>query len=101
MVAPAVVTRTTASPRVDRSSADRLDTRTMCTAVAMRTPASAASGIRPTKGAATSTATSRTAACVRAASRDLAPDLTLTAVRAIAAVAGTPPKSGTTRLANP
>ena len=36
-----------------------------------------------------------------AASRDLAPDRTLTAVRAIAAVAGMPPKNGTTRFARP
>ena len=38
---------------------------------------------------------------VTAASRDRAPVRTLTAVRAMAAVAGMPPKSGTTRLAMP
>ena len=43
----------------------------------------------------------RTRAWVSAASREPAPERTLTAVRAIAAVAGTPPNSGVARLATP
>jgi len=98
IVATAVMARTAASPRVERSSAARLETFTICTAVAMRTPASAARGISATHRAATRTMTSSTSAWVRAASREVAPERTLTAVRAIA---GMPPKSGAARLARP
>ena len=45
-VATAVRTSTTASPRVERSTARTLETSTIRTAVAMSTPARAASGIR-------------------------------------------------------
>ena len=70
-------------------------------AVASSTPASAASGIFETRGAAAKTITARIAAWVRAASRELAPVRTLTAVRAMAPVAGTPPNSGAAMLARP
>ena len=53
---------------------DRLDTSTMPMAVAMRTPARAASGITPTHGDATSTTTSSASDWVTAASRDRAPE---------------------------
>ena len=69
--------------------------------MASSTPASAASGMRATSGAAASTITARTTAWVSAASLEPAPARTLTAVRAIAAVAGTPPNSGAARLASP
>jgi hypothetical protein len=79
-------------------SADRLGTRTISTAVAIRIPASAARGICATHPAATSTTTRSRSAWVRAARRDVAPDRTLTAVPAIAAVAGMPPNSGETSV---
>ena len=50
-----MIARTAASPRVERISAARLETRTMWMAVAISTPASAASGISETQRAATST----------------------------------------------
>ena len=55
---------------------------------------------RPAAPAANTIAASTTA-CTSAASREAAPARTLTAVRAIAPVAGTPPNSGATRLARP
>ena len=70
-------------------------------AVATRTPASAASGIAPTHCDASRTTASRTSDWVTAASRERAPDRTLTAVRAIAAVAGMPPNMGVTMFATP
>ena len=73
----------------------------MWMAVAISTPARAASGMSETQRAATSTTTSRTSAWVSAASREVAPARTFTAVRAIAAVAGMPPNSGDARLASP
>ena len=100
-VARKVRASTKASLREARTRARRLDTSTIRTAVAMSTPASAARGIQPTTGARASTTTSSTTECTTAASRDRAPDRTLTAVRAIAAVAGMPPSSGETRLARP
>ena len=59
-VATAVTINTTASPRVDRSNARTLDTSTICTAVANKTPASAASGIELTHLDPTNTTTSST-----------------------------------------
>ncbi len=100
-VATAVTASTAASPRVERARARRLDTRTMCTAVATSTPARAARGISETQRAASSTTSSRKAAWVSAAHREVAPERTLTAVRAMAAVAGIPPNSGAARLASP
>ena len=100
-VARKVRASTKASLRETRTSARRLDTSTIRTAVAMSTPARAASGIQPTTGARASTTTSSTTECTTAASRDRAPDRTLTAVRAIAAVAGMPPSSGEAMLARP
>ena len=73
----------------------------MWMAVAISTPARAASGMSATHRAAASTTASRTSAWVSAASREVAPARTLTAVRAIAAVAGIPPNSGEPRLARP
>ena len=52
-------------------------------------------------GAAARRSPASTAAWVSAASREPAPERTLTAVRAIAAVAGTPPNSGAARFARP
>ena len=100
-MAIAVAASTRASPRVARTSARRFDTSTIWITVASSTPASAASGMCPTQGAATSMTISRATAWVDDASRDRAPLRTLTAVRAMAAVAGTPPKIGTTRFATP
>ena len=58
--------------QVERIRAPRLEKRTICTAVAMSTPASAATGIMPT-WAATSTTMSRTTAWLTEASREAAP----------------------------
>lgn len=69
-MATAVSTRTTASERVDRTIARSAPASTMRTAVAISTPASAASGILETRGAAAKTITARTAAWVRAARRE-------------------------------
>ncbi len=101
MVAAAVMTSTAASPRVARRSALRLETSTIWMAVATRTPASAASGIQATHCDASRITRSSAADWVTAASRERAPDRTLTAVRAMAAVAGIPPKNGTARFAMP
>lgn len=90
-----------ASERVERRSARNAPASTMRTQVANRTPANAASGMLDTSGAATETNASKTSEWVTAASRDVVPVLTLTAVRAIAAVARTPPNMDTTMLANP
>ena len=74
-----------ASERVARAIARSEPDLDHADAVASSTPASAASGILATSGAAANTITARTAAWVSAASRDWAPERTLTAVRAIAA----------------
>ena len=95
MVAAAVMTRTAASPRVERSSALRLETSTIWMAVASRTPASAASGIQATHCDATRTTSSSASGLGDGREPGRAPERTLTAVRAIAAVAGMPPNSGT------
>lgn len=100
-VATAVSTRTVASARVAFAIARSEPTSTMRIAVAISTPASAASGILETSGAAANTMTASTAAWKRAASREEAPVRTLTAVRAIAPVAGTPPNSGAAMFASP
>ena len=65
-------------------------------AVTSSTPASAAMGIRPISGASTSTLSSSTPACTKLIMRVRPPLFTPTLVRAIAAVAGTPPKKGIT-----
>ena len=101
MVAPAVITSTNASERVEKSTARTLWTSTIRTAVSMSTPASAASGIRATSDPPTSTTSTRTSEWTMAETRVRAPARTLTAVRAIAPVAGMPPKSGDARLARP
>ncbi len=54
-----------------------------------------------TSGAAAKTMTASTAAWTSADSREAAPVRTLTAVRAIAPVAATPPNSGAARFASP
>ncbi len=78
-----------------------LDTSTICTTVAISTPASAASGILDTQPVATRTTSRSASDCVIAPRRERPPLRTFTAVRAIAAVAGTPPKNGVTTLATP
>ena len=100
-VARKVSPSTAASPREARARARRLDTSIIRTAVAMSTPARAASGIQATTSVRASTTTSSTSECTTAASRERAPERTLTAVRAIAAVAGMPPSSGEARFASP
>ena len=90
-----------ASLRVERMSARMELVSTILTVVANSTPASAASGIFETIGAAAKTAISSTIECEAAARRELAPARTFTAVRAMAAVAGMPPKIGAARLASP
>ena len=81
-----------ASERVERRRATRAPASTMRTQVAKRTPASAARGMVDTSGAARKTSASSTSEWVMAARRDVAPARTLTAVRAIAAVAGHAPE---------
>jgi hypothetical protein len=83
----------TASERVARTIARRAPTSTIRIAVAISTPAGAASGMPATSGAAAKTITASTAAWVSAAGRDPAPERTLTAVRAMAPVAATPPNN--------
>ena len=90
-VITAVRRNATASERVDRSTERMVARCTIRTAVTISTPASAASGMRPTGPAATRTTRSRTAEWKSAAIRVRPPDRTLTAVRAIAPVAGIPP----------
>ena len=101
IVAAAVSTSTSASERVDVSTARTLCVSTIRTAVTINTPASAASGIWATTSVKHSTISSNTRACTTADSRVRAPARTLTAVRAIAPVAGIPPNKGDTRLASP
>ena len=91
-VMAAVTTNATASARVDRTIERTVATCTMRTAVTMRTPDSAASGIAPTGPAATSTIASSTRAWTTTDTRVRPPARTFTAVRAIAPVAGIPPK---------
>ncbi|MCR3750310.1 hypothetical protein LX88_004297 [Lentzea californiensis] len=100
-VAIAVRASTTASERFARIRTRTEPTSTIRTAVASRTPASTASGMRPTIGAAASMIAASVTACTKAASRELAPDRTLTAVLAMAAVAGTPPNIGVMTFAMP
>ena len=97
----AVTTSTIASLRVARSTARTLCGSTMRTAVTISTPASAASGIFDTSDPPRYTTATRTSACTTAATRVRAPARTLTAVRAIAPVAGMPPNNGDARLARP
>ena len=73
----------------------------MRTAVTMSTPARAASGMRATSEAAKRTTATRVKEWMMAAARVRAPARTFTAVRAMAPVAGMPPKSGDTTLARP
>jgi hypothetical protein len=101
IVTLAVRTRTTASDLVERSTALTLWGSTIFTAVTIRTPASAARGIFATSVPATSTTRTSTKACTIAETRVRAPARTFTAVRAMAPVAGIPPKSGDARLASP
>src|SRR5699024_7641870 len=82
-----------ASDFVDRRIARIVGTRTILTAVTKRTPPRAASGIRPTGAAATRTMSSSTRAWTMEARRVRPPARMLTEVRAMAPVAGMPPKS--------
>jgi len=101
IVTIAVITKASASARVDRRMLRTVAACTIRTAVTMSTPERAASGMRPTGCAATSTTSSSTSACTTDASRVLAPERTLTAVRAIAPVAGMPPNSPAATEASP
>ncbi len=100
-VAAAVVSSSTASPRVERTIRATVPNSTIRTAVTIRTPASAASGIRASRPASANTETSRTTLWTTVATRVCAPARTLTAVRAIAPVAGIPPMNDTATLASP
>ena len=101
-VARKVRASTKASLREARTRARRLDTSTIRTAVAMSTPASAASGIHPTTGREGQHHDAAARASARPRPAGTAPRSgTFTAVRAIAAVAGMPPSSGDARLARP
>ena len=73
----------------------------MCQATTSRMPASVAIGMCAASGPATARTTSRVAACVRPAIGVVPPLRMLVAVRAIAPVAGIPPKSGDAMLATP
>jgi hypothetical protein len=80
--------------------------RTLCTsiiriAVTINTPASAASGIFATSGPQKYTTNTKTIEWTIAETRVRAPALTLTAVRAIAPVAGMPPNNGDAKFARP
>ena len=92
---------TKASLREARTRARRLDTSTIRTAVAMSTPASAASGIHADHGREGEHDDQQHDRVDDRGQPGPRPDRTLTAVRAIAAVAGMPPSSGETRLARP
>ena len=101
MVAAAVSTMTSASDRVDRRI-DIAERRSiMRTAVTMSTPARAASGITATTAPASRTISRMRIEWTMAATRVRAPARTLTAVRAIAPVAGMPPKMPLATLARP
>jgi hypothetical protein len=67
---------------------------TMRTAVSIRTPANAATGMRATSDPAARTTPSRTSEWTMADNRVCSPDLALTAVRAMAPVDGMPPNTG-------
>ena len=80
----------------------RADSSTIRTAVTISTPASAASGMSATTGDSGEHDRARTTPWTIAATRVRAPARTLTAVRAIAPVAGIPPNEATTAtLARP
>jgi hypothetical protein len=70
-------------------------------AVTISTPASAASGMRDITGAKTNIEANSASAWMILTSRVWPPDLMPTLVRAMAAVAGTPPKNGMSRLPTP
>ncbi|MFT3915001.1 MAG: hypothetical protein QM704_13055 [Anaeromyxobacteraceae bacterium] len=85
-------------------------TRTVCTkcfasdmfqATSRRSAASALMGRYPSKGASTSTAASTTRACTAAETGLRPPERMLVAVRAMAPVAGMPPKNGAITLPTP
>lgn len=91
-VTSAVITNTTASDLVEPSTARTVDGSIMRHEVTISTPASAASGMCETTVAPTSTIASKSRPCTIAATRVRAPARMLTAVRAMAPVAGRPPK---------
>ena len=100
-VTTAVTTNAAASARVERRIDRAVATCTMRTAVTISTPDSAARGMWATGPATTRTTASSTAACATAATRVRAPERTLTAVRAIAPVAGMPPNRPAASEARP
>ena len=98
IVAPAVSASTNASERVEKSTARTLWTSTMRIAVSMSTPASAASGIRATSEPPDEDDEHEHERVDDRGDTVRAPARTFTAVRAIAPVAGMPPKSGEARF---
>ena len=100
-MAAAVTTMTRASAGVDRRT-DRATRRSIIrTAVTMSTPASAASGMTATSPPPATTTTMRTSEWTMAETRVRAPARTLTAVRAMAPVAGIPPNAPDAMFARP
>ena len=97
------VTRKVSTPVLKRcENMKRIDAHSfMRTAVTMRTPASAVSGTSAMIGAASKAAASSASAWMMLTSRVCPPDLMPTDERAMAAVAGTPPKKGMMMLPMP
>ncbi len=100
-VASSVMTKVFRSARVVWKMVRNTAGFTIRSATTTRTPPSAASGIRDTTGPSASMITSSRTAWVTEASRVRPPERTLTAVRAIAPVAGNPPNRPDARLARP
>ncbi len=101
IVTIAVMTKMAASARVERTMARTVAGPTMRTAVTMSTPARAARGMPETRLLAAYTTMTRTRECTIAESRERPPLRTFTAVRAIAPVAGMPPKKPAAMDASP
>ncbi len=96
------VTRTSTSlPGATRSTCATCLASDMFHATSSSSAASAAIGRRPISGASTMTATSTVSAWTIAATGDRPPDRKFVAVRAMAPVAGMPPKNGVTTLPTP
>jgi predicted polyphosphate/ATP-dependent NAD kinase len=101
IVTTMVRTRMNASDFVERRMVRRAWDSTMRAATTTRMPASAASGTADASGAASETIARTISPCEMAARRVRAPERTLTAVRASAAVAGIPPITAAPRFAMP
>ena len=92
-VTTAVSTNVNASERVERRILRTVLAEIIRNDVTISTPANADNGIRATGPVARYTTASNSSECTMADTRVRAPERTLTAVRAIAPVAGMPPKS--------